>query len=310
MDGTEKDLFCSNLQVGDCWAVDVGLAPNPNHMIIQLEKYCNYIVIRMEECRHSVEQHKRFPTQQTEEVDTLLVNQSSHNGFPERSENNKFMVWNVLWTMPKRKNCRRAMFAYKMNNSTIFVSNEKTCGQHNQPMLSWRTTRSIKIQRVTTSYVISSSVNGMQSSVNGVQDSQIQINIIYIKIKEKIMELKYFMVGLISVVTMVNSVMVRPKQGLVTESNTIFARLRKVVLGEFTRRREERVSGFLRVSEKMRVLSFHLILALPGKLWSALGAPSNLHDRDSTLLQPFDFPIHDLNWFFHEVEFFVDLGLF
>ncbi|KAL4555332.1 hypothetical protein LXL04_037950 [Taraxacum kok-saghyz] len=48
-------------------------------------------------------------------------------------------------------------------------------------------------------------------------------------------------------------------------------------------RREERV--FLGVSsrkrgregsEKMRVLSFHLVLALPGKLWSALGAPSNI----------------------------------
>ncbi|KAL4590594.1 hypothetical protein LXL04_003528 [Taraxacum kok-saghyz] len=65
------------------------------------------------------------------------------------SENNKFMVWDVLWTMPKRKNCRRAMFTYKINNSTIFVSNEKTCGRHNQPILSWRTTRSIEIQRVT-----------------------------------------------------------------------------------------------------------------------------------------------------------------
>ncbi|KAL4573799.1 hypothetical protein LXL04_020616 [Taraxacum kok-saghyz] len=60
----------------------------------------------------------------------------------------------------------------------------------------------------------------------------------------------------------------------------------------------------------VRVLLFHLILALPGKLWSVLSAPSNLHDRDSTLFQPFDFLIHDLNWFFHEVQFFVDLDLF
>ncbi|KAL4567552.1 hypothetical protein LXL04_023139 [Taraxacum kok-saghyz] len=67
--------------------------------------------------------------------------------------------------------------------------------------------------------------------------------------------------------------------------------------------------GFISVSEKMRVFQLHLVLALPGKLWSALSAPSNLHDRDSTLFQPFDFPIHDLNWFFHEVEFFVDLDL-
>ncbi|KAL4557443.1 hypothetical protein LXL04_035620 [Taraxacum kok-saghyz] len=64
------------------------------------------------------------------------------------------------------------------------------------------------------------------------------------------------------------------------------------------------------VSVKMRVFQLHLILALPGKLWSTLGAPSNFHDRDSTLLQTFDFPIHDLNWFLHEVEFFVDLDLF
>ncbi|KAL4582311.1 hypothetical protein LXL04_006858 [Taraxacum kok-saghyz] len=34
-------------------------------MIIQLEEYCNYVVVRMEECKHLVEQHKRFPTQQT-----------------------------------------------------------------------------------------------------------------------------------------------------------------------------------------------------------------------------------------------------
>ncbi|KAL4567760.1 hypothetical protein LXL04_023353 [Taraxacum kok-saghyz] len=47
-----------------------------------------------------------------------------------------------------------------------------------------------------------------------------------------------------------------------------------------------------------------------GKLWSALGTPSDFHDGDSALLQPFDFPIHDLNWFLHEVEFFVDLDLF
>ena len=69
-------------------------------------------------------------------------------------------------------------------------------------------------------------------------------------------------------------------------------------------------SGFLRVSEKMRVFQLHLVLALPGKLWSALSALSNLYDRGSTLLQPFDFPIRDLNWFLHEVEFFVDLDLF
>ena len=60
-------------------------------------------------------------------------------------------------------------------------------------------------------------------------------------------------------------------------------------------------SGFDRVAEKMRVFQLHLVLALPGKLWSALGTPSNFYDRDSALLKPFDFPIYDLDWFLHKV---------
>ncbi|KAL4583202.1 hypothetical protein LXL04_007769 [Taraxacum kok-saghyz] len=47
---------------------------------------------------------------------------------------------------------------------------------------------------------------------------------------------------------------------------------------------------------------FHLIFTLPGKLWSALGIPSDFYDRDTTLFQPLNFPIHDFNWFFHEVS--------
>ncbi|KAL4573182.1 hypothetical protein LXL04_019979 [Taraxacum kok-saghyz] len=52
------------------------------------------------------------------------------------------------------------------------------------------------------------------------------------------------------------------------------------------------------------------IFALPGKLWSALGTPSNFHNGDSTSFQPLDFSVHDLNWFLHEIEFFVDLYFF
>ncbi|KAL4574130.1 hypothetical protein LXL04_020955 [Taraxacum kok-saghyz] len=47
-----------------------------------------------------------------------------------------------------------------------------------------------------------------------------------------------------------------------------------------------------------------------GKLWSTLGAPSNLHYGNSALFQSFDFPVHDLNWFLHEIEFLVDLDFF
>ncbi|KAL4561829.1 hypothetical protein LXL04_034009 [Taraxacum kok-saghyz] len=47
-----------------------------------------------------------------------------------------------------------------------------------------------------------------------------------------------------------------------------------------------------------------------GKLWSTLSAPPNFHDREPTLFQPFDLPIHDLHRFFHEVEFLVDLNFF
>ncbi|KAL4554924.1 hypothetical protein LXL04_037533 [Taraxacum kok-saghyz] len=68
-------------------------------------------------------------------------------------------------------------------------------------------------------------------------------------------------------------------------------------------------SGLLRVGEQLGILLFHLIFALPGKLWSALGTPSNFHNRDSTLFQPFDLPVHDLHRFFHKIYFLVYLDL-
>ncbi|KAL4568082.1 hypothetical protein LXL04_023683 [Taraxacum kok-saghyz] len=47
-----------------------------------------------------------------------------------------------------------------------------------------------------------------------------------------------------------------------------------------------------------------------GELGSALSTPSHFHNGNSTPLQSLDIPIHDLNWFFHKVEFLVDLDLF
>ena len=59
----------------------------------------------------------------------------------------------------------------------------------------------------------------------------------------------------------------------------------------------------------MRIFQFHLILTLPSEFRSSLGVPANLHYRDTTLLRLLDLSVHDLYWFFHEVEALVDLDL-
>ena len=59
----------------------------------------------------------------------------------------------------------------------------------------------------------------------------------------------------------------------------------------------------------MRVFQFHLILTLPSVFRSSLGVPADLHNRDTTLLRLLDLTVHDLYWFFHEVEALVDLDL-
>ena len=59
----------------------------------------------------------------------------------------------------------------------------------------------------------------------------------------------------------------------------------------------------------MRIFQFHLILMLPREFWSSLGVPANLHYRDMTLFCLLDLSVHDLYWFFHEVEALVDLDL-
>ena len=57
------------------------------------------------------------------------------------------------------------------------------------------------------------------------------------------------------------------------------------------------------------MFQFHLILMLLSEFRSSLGVPSNLYDRDTTLLRLLDLTIHDLYRFFHEVEALVDLDL-
>ncbi|KAL4565399.1 hypothetical protein LXL04_029493 [Taraxacum kok-saghyz] len=78
-------------------------------------------------------------------------------------------------------------------------------------------------------------------------------------------------------------------------------------------------AGALLSAQHMKFDGCHIIPLLKGissrnlacsKLRSVFGTPSNFDNRDSTLFQPFDFPIHDLDRFFHKVEFFVDLNLF
>nr|GEW97815.1 zinc finger, CCHC-type [Tanacetum cinerariifolium] len=51
----------------------------------------------------------------------------------------------------------------------------------------------------------------------------------------------------------------------------------------------------------------HLVFTLPRELRTSLGVPTYFDDQDTTMLQTFDLTVHDLNKFFNEVEFFVDL---
>ena len=59
----------------------------------------------------------------------------------------------------------------------------------------------------------------------------------------------------------------------------------------------------------MRILKFHLVLALPSKLRSSLGIPANLLYQDTSLFRSLDLSVHDLYWFFHEIKTLDDLDL-
>nr|GFB51254.1 hypothetical protein [Tanacetum cinerariifolium] len=57
----------------------------------------------------------------------------------------------------------------------------------------------------------------------------------------------------------------------------------------------------------MRVLLLHLVFTLPGELRTSRGVPAHLDYRNTTLLQMLDLTVHDLNGFFNEVQFVVNL---
>ena len=60
----------------------------------------------------------------------------------------------------------------------------------------------------------------------------------------------------------------------------------------------------------MRIFTLDLVLSLPSVLGASARVPAYFHDWDMTLLQSFNFPVHDLNRFFDEIQLFVDLDLF
>nr|GEX57412.1 hypothetical protein [Tanacetum cinerariifolium] len=63
-----------------------------------------------------------------------------------------------------------------------------------------------------------------------------------------------------------------------------------------------------RIWEKMRVLLLHLIFMLSGELRTSLGVPTHFDNRNTTLLQTLELTAHDLDKFFDEVQFVVNLN--
>ncbi|GJW40022.1 hypothetical protein Tco_0065867 [Tanacetum coccineum] len=57
----------------------------------------------------------------------------------------------------------------------------------------------------------------------------------------------------------------------------------------------------------MRVLLLHLIFTLSSELRTSPRVPAELDNRNMALLQTFDLMVHDLDRFFDEVEFVIDL---
>nr|GEW07567.1 putative reverse transcriptase domain-containing protein [Tanacetum cinerariifolium] len=60
------------------------------------------------------------------------------------------------------------------------------------------------------------------------------------------------------------------------------------------------------ICEEMGVLLFKLIFTLPCKLKTSLGVPSDLDYQNTALLQPFNFTVHNLNWFLDKVELVIN----
>nr|GEZ77159.1 hypothetical protein [Tanacetum cinerariifolium] len=57
----------------------------------------------------------------------------------------------------------------------------------------------------------------------------------------------------------------------------------------------------------MGVLLLHLIFTLPGELRTSHGVPAHFDNRNTTLLQTLDLTVHNLDGFFNEVQFVVNL---
>ncbi|GKB13177.1 hypothetical protein Tco_0847100 [Tanacetum coccineum] len=60
-------------------------------------------------------------------------------------------------------------------------------------------------------------------------------------------------------------------------------------------------------SKKVWVLFLHLFFTFPRKLRTSPGVLAHLDNQNMDLLQMLDFTVHDLDRFFNEVEFVVDL---
>ncbi|GKD39882.1 hypothetical protein Tco_1260089 [Tanacetum coccineum] len=60
----------------------------------------------------------------------------------------------------------------------------------------------------------------------------------------------------------------------------------------------------------MWILGTNLIFTFPRKFWSSVRVPSYFDYRDTTSFQLFDFLVHDLYWFFYNVEFVIEPKLF
>ncbi|GKA82470.1 hypothetical protein Tco_0789218 [Tanacetum coccineum] len=59
--------------------------------------------------------------------------------------------------------------------------------------------------------------------------------------------------------------------------------------------------------EETHILLLELIFAFPCELRTSPSVPSNLDNGDAALLQPLDFTIHNLHWFFNEVKLIVNV---
>nr|GFA79821.1 putative reverse transcriptase domain-containing protein [Tanacetum cinerariifolium] len=57
----------------------------------------------------------------------------------------------------------------------------------------------------------------------------------------------------------------------------------------------------------MRVLLLHLVFTLPGKLGTSHGVPAHFDNRNTTLIQMLDLTVYDLDRFFDEILFVVNL---